>query len=178
MKTSPLQLDEAFIGEVSVKPHEGALTPPGVEDLRVDATPSYARNAENPLKWIVKLFVDFRAAGEKPIFYEGYIECEGRFTVVDAAQPEKRQRKLVAVNAATIRYSTAREVVATITARGRNGKFLLPSVSFIDQEIIFPDDPVPETPPSEQATTAPTETIATPIEPENPPSGNGRKDVS
>lgn len=154
MKTSPLQLDEAFIGEVSVKPNEGASTTPGVEDLLIDATPTYARNAENPLKWIVKLSVAFRAAGEKPISYDGHIRCEGYFTVVEAAWSEERQRKLVAVNAATILYSTAREVVATITARGRNGKFLLPSVSFLDQLITFPDDPVPEATLPEQAASA------------------------
>jgi preprotein translocase subunit SecB len=172
MKISPLQLDEAFIGDVSVKPHEGTLTSPGIDDLRIDATPSYARNAENPLKWLVKLSVDFRSSGEKPVSYEGHIKCEGHFTVLEANQPEQRQRKLVAVNAATILYSTAREVVATITARGRNGKFLLPSVSFIDQTITFPDDPVPEDAPTEQAASAPI--VAT----ENPPSGNAQKDVS
>jgi preprotein translocase subunit SecB len=155
MKTSPLQLDDAFIGEISVKPSEMAPgTPLDSADLLINATPSYARNAENPLKWVVKLFVDFRAAEGKSTAYEGYIDCEGYFTVGEANLPEAKQRKLIAVNAATILYSTAREVVATITARSRNGKFLLPSVSFIDQRITFPDDPVPETPQPEQAASA------------------------
>lgn len=147
MQTSPLQLDEAFIGEISVKPSEVAsATPLDSADLLIDATPSYARSAENPLKWMVKLSVGFRAAEGKSAAYEGHIDCEGYFTVGEANLPEAKQRRLVAVNAATILYSTAREVVATITARGRNGKLLLPSVSFIDQQITFPDDPVPETP--------------------------------
>lgn len=155
MKTSPLQLDEAFVGEISVKPSEVAsATPPGSADLLIDATPSYARNAENPLKWLVKLSVGFRAAEGKFAAYEGHIDCEGYFTVEEANLPEAKQRRLVAVNAATILYSTAREVVATITARSRNGKFLLPSVSFYDQQITFPDDPVPETPQPEQAASA------------------------
>lgn len=155
MKTSPLQLDEAFIGEISVKPSEVASAMLlGSADLLIDATPSYARNAENPLKWVVKLSVAFRAAEGKSAAYEGHIDCEGYFTVGEANLPEAKQRRLVAVNAATILYSTAREVVATITARSRNGKFLLPSVSFIDQQITFPDDPVPEAPQPEQPASA------------------------
>jgi preprotein translocase subunit SecB len=155
MTTSPLQLDEVFVGEVNVKPSEGPLAALAHADWLVDAKPSYGRNAENPLKWHVKLSVDFRAAEQKPVSYEGHINCEGYFTVTDAALSEQKQRKLVAVNAATILYSTVREVVATITARARNGKFLLPSVSFIDQGIILPDDPKPETPQSEQVASAP-----------------------
>jgi preprotein translocase subunit SecB len=143
MQTSPLQLDDAFIGEIAVVPHESAshATP---TDILVDATPSYARHAENPLKWSVKLLVEFRSSETTPSPYEGRVQCEGYFTVVNHKQPEDRQRKLVAVNAPTILYSMARDMVATITGRSRHGKFLLPSVSFIDQLITFPDDPQPE----------------------------------
>src|SRR5207302_10467594 len=111
------------------------------------------------------------------VSYEGHIDCEGYFTVADAARTEEKQRRLVAVNAATILYSTAREAVAAITARGRNGKLLLPSVSFIDQKISFPDDPVAETSTAEAAVSSTTESIA-PDATKNPPSGNSPKDVS
>lgn len=141
MQTSPLQLDEAFVGEVSIRPNEPGAMPVHADDLQIDAVPSYARNADNPLKWMVKLAVKFSATGQKPVAYEGHINCEGYFTVADPTQTEEKQRKLVAVNAATILYSTAREIIAGLTARARNGKLLLPSVSFIDQVITFPDDP-------------------------------------
>lgn len=173
MQNSPLQLDEVFVGEVTVKPSEGPLATPGSSECLIDAKPSYGRNAENPLKWIVKLSVDFRAAEQKSTPYEGHIDCEGYFTVADTALPEEKQRKLVAVNAATILYSTAREVVASITARGRKGKFLLPSVSFIDQQVTFPDDPQPGTPQPEQAASAPAIATAT----KNPSSGKIREEV-
>jgi preprotein translocase subunit SecB len=179
MKTSPLQLNDAFIGQVSIKPSDRPLAAIQPTDIRVDATPSYARHTENPLRWTVQLSVKFGAEEEKSIPYDGSIECEGYFTIVESALPEEKQRKLVAVNGATILYSTASEVIATLTARGRHGKFLLPSVSFIDQVIRLPDDPAPETPPSSgQAATSPTQTVATPIETKNPPSGNSPKDVS
>ncbi|PZR74501.1 MAG: hypothetical protein DLM73_07700 [Chthoniobacterales bacterium] len=143
MQTSPLQLDDAFIGEITVTPNESAApVAPGA--IVVNATPSYARHNENPLKWIVKLLVEFQSRETAPSPYEGHVECEGYFTVVNPEQPEAKQRKLVAVNAPTILYSMARDMVATITGRSRHGKFLLPSVSFIDQLIAFPDDPKPE----------------------------------
>lgn len=146
MKTSPLQLDDAFIGDVVITPSEtGSNVGDSAHDIVVvDATPAYARHNENPLKWSVKLSVEFKSAETKSAPYEGRVQCEGYFTVVNSEQPEDRQRKLVAVNAPTILYSMAREMVASITGRGRHGKFLLPSVSFIDQLITFPDDPQPK----------------------------------
>lgn len=145
MKTSPLQLDDAFIGEVVITPSDTELTVrDSAHDVVIDATPSYARHTENPLKWSVKLSVEFKSAETRSAPYEGRVQCEGYFTVVNNEQPEDRQRKLVAVNAPTILYSMARDMVATITGRGRHGKFLLPSVSFIDQLITFPDDPQPQ----------------------------------
>lgn len=146
MKTSPLQLDEAFIGEVVITPSDKGLNVgDSAHDIVViDATPSYARHNENRLKWSVKLSVEFKSAETKSAPYEGRVQCEGYFTVVSSEESEDKQRKLVAVNAATILYSMARDMVATITGRGRHGKFLLPSVSFIDQLITFPDDPQPE----------------------------------
>jgi preprotein translocase subunit SecB len=143
MQTSPLQLDDAFIGEVRVTPGvaHADIVP---SNVLIEATPSYARHSENPLKWTVKLAVEFKSAQANSAPYEGRVQCEGYFTVVNGEQSEDRQRKLVAVNAPTILYSMARDIVATVTGRGRHGKLLLPSVSFIDQLITFPDDPQPE----------------------------------
>ena len=142
MQTSPLQLDDAFIGEIAVIPNESA-SHANPNDVVVDATPSYARHTENPLKWSVKLLVEFRSSETTPSPYEGSVQCEGYFTVVNPEQPEEKQRKLVAVNAPTILYSMARDMVATITGRSRHGKFLLPSVSFMISSYL-PDDPKPE----------------------------------
>jgi preprotein translocase subunit SecB len=144
MQTSPLQLDDAFIGEITVRPNESATPVGGPNNVVVNTTPSYARHTDNPLKWSVKLLVEFSSVEATSSPYEGHVQCEGYFTVVNQEQPEERQRKLVAVNAPTILYSMARDMVATITGRSRHGKFLLPSVSFIDQLITFPDDPQPE----------------------------------
>lgn len=152
MKTSPLQLDDAFVGEITVTAGDSVAHADIVpSNVVIDAIPSYARHTENPLKWSVKLSVEFKSAENKAAAYEGRVHCEGYFTVVDAEMPEDRHRKLVAVNAPTILYSMARDIVATITGRGRHGKFLLPSVSFIDQLITFPDDPPTEEPASATA---------------------------
>lgn len=139
MQTSPLQLDEAFVGSVSLRLTDHQI-PASPSDVRVDAQPSYAVHEENPLKWNVKLSVEFGALPEKSAPYEGRIDCEGYFTIADATLSEERQLKIVAVNCPTILYSTAREVIANLTARARQGKLLLPSVSFIDQMISVPKE--------------------------------------
>lgn len=144
MQTSPLQLDDAFIGEITVTPNESTALGVAPSNVVVNATPSYARHNENPIKWSVKLLVEFQSGETAPSPYEGHVQCEGYFTVVNTEQTEAKQRKLVAVNAPTILYSMARDMVATITGQSRRGKFLLPAVSFIDQIITFPDDPKPE----------------------------------
>lgn len=55
----------------------------------------------------------------------------GVFKVVDE-MPEEQQLRLIAVTCPSLLYATAREVIAFLTARGPNGTFLLPSVSFTD----------------------------------------------
>ena len=152
MKNSPLQLDDALINQIRVETHEGdtiqVIQPTGLE---LDIKPCYARHKTDPLQWIVKLHVEFKPGAGQPLSYSGAIDCEGFFTIADSALPDATQRKIIAVNAATMLYGTAREAVAAITARGRHGRLLLPSVSFIDQVIPGPQ-PQPTVAPEEVST--------------------------
>src|SRR5581483_6146116 len=106
MQNSPLQLDDIFIGQVTIKPCD---LPPATSDQpnrpavwTIRADPSYSRNVGNALNWRVELSVDFRATEKEYAPYEGRIDCEGYFTVVDVDLPEEKQQKLVAVNAPSI----------------------------------------------------------------------------
>ena len=147
MKTSPLQLDEAFIWEIELKSSQcEPAAPLDRAGMRLDARPAYHRFKDNPLKWRVDLDVNFGGTAEKPFPYEGHIACTGFFTVVDEAMPREKQYAAIAVNCPSILYSTARETIALLTARGEHGKLLLPSVSFIDQTISFPEEEAPLVP--------------------------------
>jgi preprotein translocase subunit SecB len=138
MQTSPLRLDESFIGEISVKAAEAEVHPVG--DVQVDADLEFARHETDSKKWKVRLLIRFKGSEDKPIPYMGSVEITGFFTVI-AEMDELKHTRLVAVNCPSILYSTARDVVAMLTARGPYGQLLLPSVSFIDQQI-GPPEPI------------------------------------
>ncbi len=135
MKPSPLQLERSSIGNVTVRVADRGVVSPEVE---VEVIPTFARHNDNPLRWLVAIKISFGRSDDRPIPYEGQIECDGVFTIVDESLAEERQLRLIAVTAPSMLYAAAREVIASLTARGKNGLFLLPSVSFTDQTLIPP----------------------------------------
>ena len=133
MKNSPLQLEHSVIEEIVLKPARG--TQEFCENLNIASIPTFSRADKDPTRWLVGLEISFSGEGEKPTPYSGMIRVGGWFRTVTEGMTEEKLLKLVAVNAPTILYSTAREVIAGLTARGVNGLLLLPSVSFVDNRI-------------------------------------------
>jgi preprotein translocase subunit SecB len=143
MKTSPLQLDESYVVEIVLKESvKGSISNFHPSDIRVLAEPKYLQSEENPLKWEVDLSVTFFGTAEKPLPYDGRLMFKGLFTISNAIN-EEAQKHIVAVNCPAMLYSSAREIVANLTGRGRFGRMLLPSITFIDERKRF-DPPAPE----------------------------------
>ena len=150
MKTSPLQLDESYVVEIFVK-ESGTEASADLKpsDLRIRAEPIYTQSGENPLKWEVDLTVIFCGSTEKPAPYNGKVVCRGFFTISDTLK-EETQKHIVAVNCPAMLYSTTREIIANLTGRGRFGKMLLPSITFIDERKRFEPEPEAEAEPEEK----------------------------
>ncbi len=140
MKAPPIRLLDQHYDRVSVEaapdhvPGEG----PGWE-LRTTVT--LRQNPENERTWVVFLEITLGQEDGKPrVPYElqaravGAFETHPKLAAEDAA-------KLVAVTGTSILYSGLRDFLATITARGPWGPFLLPTVSFRDLEPTRPRDP-------------------------------------
>ncbi len=136
MQISPLQLSAFWIGRVHIEPAAPESFVPNAQ-ITIDTTPVYRRSADDPRQWLVDLRVGFRPAGDRKIAYEGFVEMTGAFVVIGEF-PEEKQIQVVAINAPSILYSSIREFVAMLTAHGQHGKLILPSVSFIDQQVQFP----------------------------------------
>jgi preprotein translocase subunit SecB len=134
MRIAPLQLEELFTGKIRLVPIVANYS--GETQLRVDTTPTFRRDNADPFVWNVQLVINFGPADTRPVGYEGEIEMVGRFRVVTKELQEEKHLELVAVNALSILYSSAREVIAMLTAHGPCGKMLLPSVSFADQKLL------------------------------------------
>ena len=130
MKNSLLQLEDFFIGDLSLNPTKGRFTKAG--EIKIDVKLNCGRNESDKQSWMVGLNISFKAAQPEPISYEGHIEIIGYFTLRDTTMPEERQEDIAAVNGASILYSSARELIVMLTGHGRNGRLILPSVSFID----------------------------------------------
>jgi preprotein translocase subunit SecB len=137
MQTSPLQLRALWIGKIVLESAVQPFTPVPETPVTVEANPVFRRNDVDHRNWIVELPVSFRSATDTPAAYQGSVTMTGAF-VISGELPEEQQIKIVAVNAPSVLYSSIREVLAMLTAHGLYGKFLLPSVSFIDQKLSFP----------------------------------------
>jgi len=136
MQISPLQLSTFWIGKVVIEPAVQAFVPGG--QITIETVPTFRRNNDNPHQWFVELRVSFRSANQQNVAYEGSVEMTGVF-VAGGDLPEEKQIQVIAVNAPSILYSSVREFVAMLTAHGPHGKFVLPSVSFIDQNLLPPN---------------------------------------
>lgn len=133
MIQSPLRLERAFVGRVSLEAAEDKAA--SSDQLVVETTPTFAVNDSEPNNWKVSLNVKFEGAEGKVGLYRGSVEVIGFFTVNPPIADENRRLKLIAMAAPSVLYSTAREVVAFLTGRGVHGPFQLPLVSFADTDI-------------------------------------------
>lgn len=140
MKKPPLQLKEALVGEVHLKPGAG---PEFAATVNVRTEQSFTRGDDDNNLWQLALRVHFRAGENetKPAQYEGYCEVTGTFVVAATDLPEDKHLKIVAVTCPSLLYGTARELIAFLTARGANGTFLLPTVSFADNTLTPTEPP-------------------------------------
>lgn len=136
MQSSPLQLNQFWIGKVVLAPAAQPQMAPDIQ-MTLETTPIFRRNDADSRNWMVDLRVAFRSAEERKIAYEGSVEMTGVFKIVSDA-PEEKQLEMIAVNCPSILYSSIREFVAMVTAHGPYGKLVLPSVSFVDQKILLP----------------------------------------
>jgi preprotein translocase subunit SecB len=133
MQISPLQLSALWIGKVVLEPAVQPFVPGG--QITIETNPTFRRNNDDLHQWVVELPVLFRSANEQKAAYEGSVEMTGVF-VIGGDFSEEKQMQVIAVNAPSILYSSVREFVAMLTAHGPHGKFVLPSVSFIDQNLL------------------------------------------
>ena len=135
MKVSPLQLNHTQFGEIFLQPK---VADEFAAAINVTTNPTFGRNDKDPNQWQIKMRIAFKGTDKKPTQYEGHIDVMGVFTVVATDMKEDQTLKLVAITCPSILYATAREVIASLTARSQHGLFLLPSVSFADQILLLP----------------------------------------
>lgn len=133
MKASQLLLDRYHVEELQFSLDDDYLFDESVsepvvsaEDLDVEVTPF--RHPDEPRKWFVKLRVSLNDKdGKFP--YSFSIALAGFFDVSEDCLPDMVE-PLALINAPSILYAAARELLSLVTARSRYLAIFLPSVRF------------------------------------------------
>jgi preprotein translocase subunit SecB len=134
MNVAPLQLNYYFITDLRITARYKFDTKKeqkySVKNLNSDV--KYLRHKKEPKKWQVTLNLKYTAQPDENIPYEFAITIIGLFEV-HKKRPDAEVIPLVHINAPAILYSSAREVIATMTGRGPWDSILLPSVNFLPE---------------------------------------------
>ncbi len=137
--TSPLQLDRYFLkslhfelkagfdqGRVSVED----MNPPNLAIGVVSAE----QNSENPTQWRFEVSLELPDTPESRFPYTVETTLVGFFTVSEH-YPVEHAERLARINGPALLYSSAREIVASVTGRSPYPKLLIPAVTFIQPGI-------------------------------------------
>jgi preprotein translocase subunit SecB len=133
MQASQLRLDQYHVDELRFSldddyRFEGMEREPelSAEDLDVEVEPF--RNPEEPLQWYFRLSVRLNDKnGKYPYMFS--IRLSGFFEVSKDCGPDMVE-PLALINAPSILYAAAREILAIVTARSRYLSIFLPSLRF------------------------------------------------
>lgn len=133
--TSPLQLDRYFLKGIHFELNEGFdgdwmpvsdLTPPELEIGVVSAE----QNPDNPAQWRFEICLELPDSPQTRFPYKLGTTLVGYFTV-NEHYPTDQAERLARINGPALLYSSAREIVASVTGRSPYPKLLIPSVTFI-----------------------------------------------
>jgi preprotein translocase subunit SecB len=136
MKLSPLKLTSYFCSDISFSANSD-FDPTKPVELKL--TEFSCNNKVEPVKdaerqYQVELSVKHQISkkSNSPCSYS--VEIIGFFEIAEAFPAEKREQA-VRVNAPSVLYGIAREIVRSITTHGPFNAVIVPTVSFIDEAI-------------------------------------------
>lgn len=130
-----LSLDNYFFPEVVVKanPDFNSRVKNRVAEIGIER--SIRRHQSNPAKYLVELRITvFPGAGKNkrrcPIIAD--VTARGHFRFIKLPKTEEEIAKFIMLNAVAILYGLIRAQVAQISSIGPHGRFVLPTVDFIE----------------------------------------------
>lgn len=124
---SPLQLEELVFDSLRLE-----SVADGSMDVEVEINPRVflAVSKTDARHWRIQLEITVGSAPRTPPFaYAGEVRVTGMVRL-HAEYPAEDPERLACVNGASLLYAAIREIVASVTARGRHGLFLMPTLNF------------------------------------------------
>lgn len=136
MAPPPVQLEESYYDVVSLEASPDHVPDPLAEPSESEAqiTVDLATVDTSPGVWRVSLDIRHAESDDETPRYRYRLRVVGFFRWTGADEAEAEVAQLVAVNGASILYSSAREFLLLVTSRMPWGRLSLPTVSFADVE--------------------------------------------
>lgn len=133
---SPLQLNNYFVEELSIKGN-AAYSPSGADRHagQIKCSVDYAKGIGAPDHFMITLTVIIEPSATSPALdpYHITAKVQGYFNFQPGAQISSEQmERMATLNGSSILFGLARGLVAQATGVGQFGKYLLPSVNFVE----------------------------------------------
>lgn len=138
MAQPPLQLEESYFDIVSLEAAPEYVSDAEARPRRhgVEMQLGLATVDDSPGVWRVSLDIRHKDVDEEAPRYRFRLRIIGFFSRCSEEQPEDEIAHIVAVNGASILYSSAREYLLMITSRAPWGQLSLPTMSFADVAVV------------------------------------------
>ena len=129
---SRLNINEYFVEELQVKTNPNYKKLKKEDKGEISTSIGIKRKGKEPLFMIqmkIELNKSQKAFSSAPYYI--FLEISGFFSFVPEVD-EETIKKMIGLNGPAILYGVARGVVAQATANCRHGKFILPTVNFVE----------------------------------------------
>lgn len=126
---SPLELKSYHFAKINLEESQEGVREKSVFTIKCDL--SFGRPENNERLWEVKLIINLNNQESQRAAYTGGLCVIGVFEVSEE-WPREKITPLVSINAPSILYSAAREMLMIISSRFRYGHVMLPSINFLD----------------------------------------------
>jgi len=147
MQISPLQLEDYFLKELHFSVVDAMAQPPEKDaqyaPVQFNVNVDSSQQGEDPRLWRCELAIQSREEENQNLPYRFRISFVGFFRV-SKEWPEERVELVARANGPALLYSSAREMLVTLTGRGSFPTLVLPSVTFIPAAAAGKDEPKAE----------------------------------
>jgi len=130
LRETSLLLERYFYPKISIQA-DPKYSPSGTPLLaEIGVNTQFKKVSEAERKWAVTIRIR-TSAKEYPVPYKIDLSAVGYFRIAPN-YPEAEMEKLIRIGGPTVLYSSARELILTISSRGPWGPVFIPSMSFLE----------------------------------------------
>ncbi len=128
-----LNINDYVVDELTVRGNPTFRKSEKEQKGQLDIGLSFKRKHKEPRSFMISMVIEIsksKDAGANYPYYV-YLRIDGFFEFSEKADEETMQ-KMISLNGVSVLFGIARGVVAQVTANGAHGKFILPTINFVE----------------------------------------------